>query len=83
MHNPAEVLCPAATPPQHGYLHEGNPDTRFYHGGDVVQFGCNPGYMMQGNPIIVCQENRRWSGPPPVCIPACTYPGTTSGGTIR
>lgn len=35
--------------------------------GDVVQFNCNPEYMMQGQPIIACQDNGKWSGPIPKC----------------
>ena len=32
-----------------------------------MQFNCNPEYMMQGQPIIACQDNGRWSGPIPKC----------------
>ncbi|RWS13910.1 Sushi: von Willebrand factor type A: EGF and pentraxin domain-containing protein 1-like protein, partial [Dinothrombium tinctorium] len=76
------VTCDAPEIPKHGYLQDGEPRQKRYGGGYVLQFGCNTGYMMEGNPIIVCQENKRWSAPPPNCVPACTYPGTTSGGSI-
>lgn len=40
-----------------------------YKAGDVIQFNCNPEYMMQGQPIIACQDSGRWSG----VLPKCTY----------
>lgn len=40
-----------------------------YRAGDVIQFNCNPEYMMQGQPIIACQDNGRWSGVIPKCNP--------------
>lgn len=65
----AEILCSPPAIPQHGYMmQQGNePDKEKYRGGDMVQFGCNTGYMRQGNTIIVCQENMKWSGPSPNC----------------
>ncbi|RWS31978.1 Sushi: von Willebrand factor type A: EGF and pentraxin domain-containing protein 1-like protein [Leptotrombidium deliense] len=82
------VSCSQPTIPEHGYIHDGDAakeqllQNKEYSGGYILQFGCNTGYMMEGNPIIICQENKKWSGPPPNCVPACTYPGTTSGGLI-
>ncbi|CAG2116797.1 unnamed protein product, partial [Medioppia subpectinata] len=75
-----EVFCETPVIPTHGYL-QGDKIQRF-RGGDIVQFTCDTGYMLEGNPIVICQENSRWSGPPPNCVPACTYPGTTHGGII-
>jgi hypothetical protein len=40
-----------------------------FKAGDVVQFNCNPDYMMEGQPIIACQDNSRWSGKLPKCEP--------------
>ena len=32
-----------------------------------VSFGCYPGYTIQGNEIISCQDTGEWSGDPPTC----------------
>ncbi|KAJ8937896.1 hypothetical protein NQ318_001669 [Aromia moschata] len=54
----AKVHCDNPTPPENGYIQGNGP----YKAGDVVQFNCNQDYMMEGQPIIACQENSRWSG---------------------
>ncbi|CAH1957213.1 unnamed protein product [Acanthoscelides obtectus] len=73
-----EVHCDSPTPPQNGYIQGSGP----YKAGDVVQFNCNPNYMMEGQPIMACQENSRWSGKLPKCVQACSYPGTTISGRM-
>jgi len=60
-----EVYCDAPPTPKHGYLQTDN--IQRFRGGDIVQFTCDPGFMLEGNPIVICQENSRWSGPPPSC----------------
>lgn len=59
----SEVQCFHPGSPANGYTQGQGP----YKAGDVVQFNCNPEYMMQGQPIIACQDNGRWSGPVPKC----------------
>lgn len=59
----SEVQCFHPGTPANGYTQGQAP----YKAGDVVQFNCNPEYMMQGQPIIACQDNGRWSGPVPKC----------------
>lgn len=59
-----EVQCQHPGAPQNGYA-QGSPP---YRAGDVVQFNCNPEFMMQGQPIIACQDNGRWSGGLPKCM---------------
>ncbi|XP_038108340.1 uncharacterized protein LOC6031316 isoform X1 [Culex quinquefasciatus] len=76
--SPAEVQCFHPGAPQNGYA-QGTPP---YRAGDVVQFNCNPEYMMQGQPIIACQDNGRWSGGLPKCVQACSYPGTAISGRM-
>lgn len=73
-----EVQCFHPGAPANGYA-QGTPP---YRAGDVVQFNCNPEYMMQGQPIIACQDNGRWSGPLPKCVQACSYPGTAISGRM-
>uniref|UniRef100_A0A4W3JHV1 Uncharacterized protein n=1 Tax=Callorhinchus milii TaxID=7868 RepID=A0A4W3JHV1_CALMI len=40
---------------------------------DVVSFGCEPGYTLQGQAHISCMPGtvRRWNYPPPLCIARC------------
>ncbi|XP_075151703.1 hig-anchoring scaffold protein isoform X2 [Haematobia irritans] len=71
-----EVQCESPGAPLNGYAQGTSP----YRAGDVVQFNCNPEYMMQGQPIIACQDNGRWSGGLPKCVQACSYPGTAISG---
>uniref|UniRef100_A0A1I8NQU7 Sushi, von Willebrand factor type A, EGF and pentraxin domain-containing protein 1 n=2 Tax=Stomoxys calcitrans TaxID=35570 RepID=A0A1I8NQU7_STOCA len=71
-----EVQCENPGAPLNGYAQGTTP----YRAGDVVQFNCNPEYMMQGQPIIACQDNGRWSGGLPKCVQACSYPGTAISG---
>lgn len=59
----SEVQCENPGAPVNGYAQGSLP----YRAGDVVQFNCNPEYMMQGQPIIACQDNGRWSGGLPKC----------------
>ncbi|CAH0550197.1 unnamed protein product [Brassicogethes aeneus] len=73
-----KVTCDLPTPPDNGYIQGTGP----YKAGDVIQFNCNPDYMMEGQPIIACQENGRWSGKLPKCLQACSYPGTTISGRM-
>ncbi|CAH1127522.1 unnamed protein product [Ceutorhynchus assimilis] len=73
-----EVHCDEPKVPDNGYIQGSGP----YKAGDVVQFNCNPDYMMEGQPIIACQENSRWSGKIPKCVQACSYPGTTISGRM-
>ncbi|XP_026477208.1 CUB and sushi domain-containing protein 1-like [Ctenocephalides felis] len=73
-----EVQCENPGSPLHGYAQGTGP----YKAGDVVQFNCNPEFMMQGQPIIACQESGRWSGPVPQCVQACSYPGTAISGRM-
>ncbi|CAG7716179.1 unnamed protein product [Allacma fusca] len=74
-----EVECPEPASPENGFV-SGNPP---YKAGDLAQFDCHQGYMMEGQPIVACQDNGKWSRASTVkCVQACTYPGTTIGGTI-
>ncbi|XP_021914139.1 sushi, von Willebrand factor type A, EGF and pentraxin domain-containing protein 1 isoform X2 [Zootermopsis nevadensis] len=73
-----EVQCDTPGTPDNGYIQGSGP----YKAGDVIQFNCNPEFMMEGQPIIACQENGRWSGTVPKCMQACSYPGTTISGRM-
>ncbi|XP_039298453.1 sushi, von Willebrand factor type A, EGF and pentraxin domain-containing protein 1 isoform X2 [Nilaparvata lugens] len=73
-----EVQCDPPGIPENGFIQgQGT-----YKAGDLVQFSCNPDHMMEGQPIIACQENGRWSGSVPRCVQACSYPGTAISGRM-
>jgi len=59
----AEVHCEAPGIPENGMIQGTAP----YKAGDVVQFSCNQQYALEGQPVIACQENGRWSGSVPKC----------------
>lgn len=52
-----EVECPPPPSPQNGYVTGKAP----YKAGDLAQVECRPGYMMEGQSIIACQDNGKWS----------------------
>lgn len=66
----SEVQCDPPGAPINGYAQGSAP----YRAGDVIQFNCNPEFMMQGQPIIACQDNGRWSG----VLPKCMYSNCNS-----
>lgn len=52
-----EVECHPPPSPENGFVSGNAP----YKAGDLAQFECKPGYMMEGQPIIACQDNGKWS----------------------
>ena len=76
------IECQAPRAPRHGMIHPGFPGQEVFKVGDIVKFHCETGFMMQGSPVSACTDSSSWSRPPPRCVTACTYPGTTSGGII-
>ncbi|CAG0920180.1 unnamed protein product [Notodromas monacha] len=72
------VTCEAPAEPVDGYI---QPKGGAFRAGETVRFFCAHGYMVDGQPIITCQENGKWSRDPPQCVKACTYPGTIIDGT--
>ncbi|XP_064458816.1 sushi, von Willebrand factor type A, EGF and pentraxin domain-containing protein 1-like isoform X2 [Ornithodoros turicata] len=75
-----EVICDALPAPEDGYIQ--GEVSKQYRGAELIQFACNPDYMMVGTGIVVCQENERWSAPVPQCLPACQYPSIKDGARI-
>ncbi len=47
----------------HGYIEA----SRFHNFGAMVRYHCDPGYKLRGPEIRICQADRQWSGPHPVC----------------
>jgi hypothetical protein len=59
----AEIECPPPLPPLNGRVAE----QRAYKVGAMVQYECDPGHVIMGQPILVCQSDGIWSAPPPYC----------------
>ena len=66
----AEVVCEPPTSPENGYIQGGSS----YKAGEVVQFHCHRGFMVEGQPIAVCQDNGKWSGTFPKCSRSNYFP---------
>eukprot|EP00117_Sycon_ciliatum_P036248 scpid11835/ scgid3889/ Sushi, von Willebrand factor type A, EGF and pentraxin domain-containing protein 1 len=49
----------------------------------VVNWMCNPGYVMAGSNVATCQFNGQWSAVTPTCIVvSCGDPGTPANGNL-
>lgn len=57
------MRCKSPLPPKNGRVEGNGP----FHAGDMVQISCQPNYMMEGHPMIVCQQDGEWSGEVPKC----------------
>ncbi|CAH1241297.1 COL6A3 [Branchiostoma lanceolatum] len=50
--------------------------------GSTVIFGCNAGFILQGDTNTLCLENGQWNNPVPVCVAITTIPPTTTPAPI-
>ena len=74
------ILCPPPTPPTHGSLALGG--SEHYYVGSTVQWRCEEGHVMLGEPATTCTHLGIWSFSSPTCRTACRYPGSPLHGLI-
>ncbi|XP_022181036.1 sushi, von Willebrand factor type A, EGF and pentraxin domain-containing protein 1 isoform X2 [Myzus persicae] len=75
----AAVTCPWPGDPPHGYAAVSQ---NSYRPGEHVSISCEPYYVLDGQPKLVCGDNGEWSAPMPICVQACPYPGTVIRGRM-
>ncbi|XP_052500473.1 sushi, von Willebrand factor type A, EGF and pentraxin domain-containing protein 1 [Budorcas taxicolor] len=50
----------------------------------LVSYGCNPGYELLGNAVLICQEDGTWNGSAPSCISIeCDLPVAPENGFLH
>ena len=63
-------LCPGLDYPENGRILTSKENYRF---GDMIKFMCDFGYLMEGNPSLLCTSSGQWNGSVPECRQAtCT-----------
>nr|XP_045606863.1 sushi, von Willebrand factor type A, EGF and pentraxin domain-containing protein 1-like [Procambarus clarkii] len=73
-----KVHCSGPGVPEHGEVTRPGP----FSAGDLLEVKCHSGYVLTGQPFLVCQEDGTWSDHLPKCSQACTYPGIIISGTM-
>ncbi|XP_026566993.1 beta-2-glycoprotein 1 isoform X1 [Pseudonaja textilis] len=65
------VECPHPEPIEHGFINFALYNT--YHYQDIVSYGCDLTYVMDGDSVSTCEETGTWSNKP-TCKAPCNIP---------
>ena len=57
-------MCPSLGEIENGKILSTKTEFRF---GDIVNFQCDFGFVMSGNPVLLCNSNGEWNGTIPSC----------------
>jgi len=76
------IICPPPAPPTSGSLALGDDNSGGHYVGSSVQWSCDPGHVMVGEPVTTCTHLGIWSHATPACMLACRYPGSPLHGVI-
>lgn len=60
-----EITCPSLTDPIQGHV----TTTSGGKIGSRAEYTCNKGYLLQGEPVRICNEEGYWTGEEPYCTP--------------
>uniref|UniRef100_A0A8V5H791 Uncharacterized protein n=1 Tax=Melopsittacus undulatus TaxID=13146 RepID=A0A8V5H791_MELUD len=72
------IMCNSPT-----QLMNGNITGENFTYGNVIYYECDPGYQLNGPTERRCQENQKWSGSEPICIPvSCSPPPVLENGQV-
>ncbi|XP_067409310.1 sushi, von Willebrand factor type A, EGF and pentraxin domain-containing protein 1 isoform X1 [Emydura macquarii macquarii] len=64
-------------------LMNGNIKGKNYTFRSVVHYECDPGYQLNGSEKRTCQDNQKWDGNEPICIPvSCGQPSVLENGQV-
>ncbi|KAJ7408534.1 hypothetical protein BTVI_59212 [Pitangus sulphuratus] len=75
--------CKAITCNSPAQLTNGKIRGENYTYGSVVYYECDPGYQLNGPAERRCQENQKWDGYEPICIPvSCSPPPVLENGQV-
>ncbi|XP_076316285.1 locomotion-related protein Hikaru genki-like [Tachypleus tridentatus] len=72
------ITCTPPLPPPNGRVL----DTGRYLTGDTVTYTCHAGFVLVGESMAVCNDVGEWSQQPPICKPACEFPGEPANGYV-
>lgn len=61
----AASQCPPLAETPHSNVTILNGGGRSY--GTIVRFECEPGYIRNGHPVVLCMSNGTWSSQVPTC----------------